>query len=349
MTLIKKKKLKLNIGKSAFIVINPKCSADKLNVKIDDGYITHKDKLEYLGVVISNSGSVKKDVKAFLDIKRPNVSIKFLNFCMKNRNAPLSVKLEVLERCVSSSLIYASETWGNNVNEVELIYRTGIKIALDIRDNINNEIIYIESGLYPLESKIRKMQLNFWLFILEYTSHHQNSALSKVIRFGNLERIKFLKYYRSLSDTYHTPRLCKETIETNYKLEWERKIRAKAIVDVNSRLGTYYRINPQLQSYVPKPQVMLESERKLITRFRTGSHSLNIEVGRYSAIIQENRLCKCNRDVQTVWHIMHDCPLTRDLVHDYDFQDLHEIFAHENIHLLLLNVTKVLKIPLGRM
>ena len=96
--------------------------------------------------------------------------------------------------------------------------------------------------------------------------------------------------------------------------------------------------------------IILDADLRIpLTRFRTGSHSLNIELGRYSAISQENRLCKCNRDVQTILHILRDCPLTQDVVRDYGFQNLHDIFSYENVHFLLLNVTKVLKIPLGRM
>ena len=120
----------LNLGKSSFIVINPKKSSDRMNVQLENGFLKCCRKFVYLGVVVSDSGSIKEDVKMYLDKKRSNVFIKFSNFCKINRNAPLSVKLEVLEKCVSSSLLYGSETWGSNTQEVEVIYRSGIKIAL---------------------------------------------------------------------------------------------------------------------------------------------------------------------------------------------------------------------------
>ena len=84
------------------------------------------------------------------DNKRSNVSIKFFNFCKINYNAPLSVKFDVLDKCVTSSLLYASETRGKNTHDVELVYRLGIKIALGVRHNINNEIVYVEANRYPL-------------------------------------------------------------------------------------------------------------------------------------------------------------------------------------------------------
>ena len=89
------------------------------------------------------------DIKNFIDMKRANVSIKYLNYCAKNRNAPLSAKLDVLDTCASSSIIYACETWGKCCESAEQLYRIGLRAALDIRSNINNEILYVESGRHP--------------------------------------------------------------------------------------------------------------------------------------------------------------------------------------------------------
>ena len=89
----------------------------------------------------------------------------------------------------------------------------------------------------------------------------------------------------------------------------------------------------------------MEIERILITRFRTGSHSLAIEIGHYSNIPRENRMCKCNRNVQTVWHIFSECPLTIECGRR-DFNDLNELFLDQNVHHSLLAISKVLKIPI---
>ena len=56
------------------------------------------------------------------------------------------MKLNVLDRCLVSSLLYASEAWVKNTRDVVFIYRLRLKVALDVPDNINNEIIYIEAN-----------------------------------------------------------------------------------------------------------------------------------------------------------------------------------------------------------
>ena len=74
-------------------------------------------------------------------------------------------------------------------------------------------------------------------------------------------------------------------------------------------------------------------------------HSLSIELGRYSNVVRENRYCVCGNNVQTVWHIFIQCPITNSL-NNKNYQSLDEIFADENIHLMILSITKKLKIPI---
>ena len=93
---------------------------------------------------------------------------------------------------------------------------------------------------------------------------------------------------------------------------------------------------------------LTENERILLTRFRTGSHSLAIETGRFSNTPRENRLCLCG-SVQTVLHIFTDCPLTRDLLVDKPYVNLQSIFDDPHVHSLIVSIAKPLKLSLGWM
>ena len=115
--------------------------------------------------------------------------------------------------------------------------------------------------------------------------------------------------------------------------------------DPDSKLGTYYRVNLTLRNTVQNPQPNMEFERELITRFRTGSHSLAVEIGRYSNITRENRLCACGNGVQTVWHVMAECCETRDIVQK-NYNDLKEVFDDVNLHSTLLAITRKLKVKI---
>ena len=77
------------------------------------------------------------------------------------------------------------------------------------------------------------------------------------------------------------------------------------------------------------------------------SHSLAVEIGSNANITREKRLCRCSAGVQTVWHVFTECHLTRDLVQlEYNSSDELDEFDDENVHNVLLAITKKLKIQI---
>ena len=139
--------LSLNLSKSGYLIINGKEEDIKCNLELKNGILPYKNELKYLGIKISDSGNLREDVSRYVEAKRNNLSIKFRNFCRRHFLAPLFVKTKVLNSCVSSSLIYACETWGMKTSKIaETAFRQGLKSALSVRDCTNNEIVYVESG-----------------------------------------------------------------------------------------------------------------------------------------------------------------------------------------------------------
>ena len=98
---------------------------------------------------------------------------------------------------------------------------------------------------------------------------------------------------------------------------------------------TYYRINPTMKKYVPRPQTTLEFERTIVTRYRTDSHCLAIELGCLSNINGNDRLCSCGEVVQKTSHIFTQCPITNSL----GFTNYFNLQDAEDIHHMLLLVS----------
>ena len=136
---------------------------------------------------------------------------------------------------------------------------------------------------------------------------------------------------------------CQQSIEREYRANFEQKIRQKHGEDTDSRFGAYLSVNPTLQQHVPRPRVCIEIERTLTTRYRTGSYSLSIVLGRYSGVERANRVCVCGNFVQSLWHIFFECSFTRDIVNT-EYTNLAEVFSDENIHHKLLLISKRLKV-----
>ena len=311
--------LSLNLSKSGYMIINAKPEDLKTGILLKNGILEYKSKLKYLGVFISDTGKIKEDVLYFVNSKRSNLTIKFGNFCRKNFLAPLLIKLKVLNTCVNASVTYACETWGvAKIKEVETMFRQGIKSALSVRESVNNEIVYVESGERPLEIRIAASQIKFWSSLCTIQQENPNHYISKLLEIGG--ETEYVKYYKRLHERFIYPSSCVDTMRQEFTHTISEKIQ-RAADDPDSRLGCYLRVNPELSS--PMYTNELEFKRVCITRYRTGSHNLRIEKDRripYSN--REDRLCSCNNDIQTIQHVLLHCPLLNRIREKYGIVDV---------------------------
>ena len=151
--------------------------------------------------------------------------------------------------------------------------------------------------------------------------------------------ITYSKYYENLKSNFLNPVSCLNICRGIYFETWKCKLTPEAEKDKDIRLGTYFRINPLLEKHVSLDQDVMEIERILVIRFQTGSHSL------VDAIARENMFCVCRTNVQTVWHVFMECPITCGINHR-NHRDIKKIFNDENIHKKLLLISKALKLPI---
>ena len=175
---------------------------------------------------------------------------------------------------------------------------------------------------------------------MTYTNDHPDSALAKVM--SKSDNLHYTNYYKDLVSTYSNHKYCEMSCESVFRTEWHTSIHLESANDPDSRAGYYLRVNPELKSYVPRRQTIMECERILTTRFRTGSHSLAIELGRMNGVSRENRLCKCNSNVQTVWHIFNDCPLTRHVTGKI-YSNISEVLNDAIFPKSILKIASILK------
>ena len=129
-------------------------------------------------------------------------------------------------------------------------------------------------------------------------------------------------------------------MKTSALNKWKAKIVSEANEDLDSRLGSYFQINSHLEK--PKFDDKLEFQRVCITRYRTGSHNLRIELGRRSPYTpRENRLCICNSEIQTLSHCIIRCPLLRGIRVKYGINVLDDGMRNEKF---LLEMERILGI-----
>ena len=328
-------KLKLNLGKSGYLIIKGKNKDTKESIYLKNGELSYKKQIVYLGLLFSDTGIIKHDIDINIKSRRSNVSVKFSNFCSRNYLAPLKIKLAVLHSCVMSSLCYGTETWGNNSSkELETVYRMGLKTVLSVGFNTCNKIVYIETGTHQIKCMIKRSQIQFWSSLVRNLD--VNSSLSKLIQAASNINLSYIMYYENLVTKFVTANKCESDLKSEFSNSIKLKIRNANLYDPDSKLGTYLQVNPDLTTPTHDNN-MFEIERVHITRFRTGSHNLHIETGRFTSprIPRDQRLCVCGNNIQTLHHVLLECNITS--MGNIDkfankFTSVHEFFHWPSLH-----------------
>ena len=124
-----------------------------------------------------------------------------------------------------------------------------------------------------------------------------------------LQRHGFDYVWREQADIIIPFQLIRQRILDTYKQTWYSEI------NNSSRLQTYsiFKYNFELESYL---NLDIDKKYKLaLTRFRTSSHSLMIETGRYENTPREQRICQfCNMGkIEDEYHFLLVCPNYPDL------------------------------------
>ena len=230
---------------------------------------------------------------------------------------------------------HTCETFGHLLpTGLEPLYHKLIKSALNVRPNTPNDIVLIESGLFPLKALVMKRQLGFYRRFRK--SLQKNSARESV--FNELckdeNKTKYIKYYIQLDERYRNPNdVLKEALS-----ELKRSIQEKAqLPDQHYRFYIYHELNPQL---LPSPFLTCASGADAITRFRLGSHNLPIEMGRWSRTRREERLCNSCQILCDERHVLFHCSdVQRNPSHNFT-EVLSDLWKNKDIFELFHSISK---------
>ena len=111
-----------------------------------------------------------------------------------------------------------------------------------------------------------------------------------VLRLTMSKNPRMKSYIKSLYD-------CPDFIEADRRARIER-VRSSA----RTKFATYSPINPTFEVHSIYGNDVVAVDDYLRTAFRTSSHRLKIETGRWARIPRERRMCQCGEGVQTEEH-----------------------------------------------
>ena len=286
-------------SKCEFIAVNGN-EEDCLPLPFGEKELRSVNDIILLGSHLTSSASLKEEMKLHMDLRFKSV-IKFYNFIRSNRMAPLNVKLKALKSCVMSSLLYNCETFGDNVpKDLESTYTKLLKCCFNVRTNVPNNILYIESGFLPIKAVILTRQFKFYKRFKD--SIKTDSRREKMMNILLTQETNYIQHYENLILKY----TCVEDIVNEYREETKRKISDLAN-DGHYKFSIYMEINPQL---IPSPFLdIIHPTAKEIIKFRLGSHYFPIETGRWSGLNREDRICRSCGELGDEKHVIFRCNL----------------------------------------
>ena len=224
-----------------------------------------------------------------------------------------------------SAVLYGCESWLNaDTIPIVKLYNWALKTLLDVRMTTCNDVCYIESGNPPIQAVIKKKQRKFLKSVWRERSQLDDDPLIMALRTVMAARYN-TKYY--IQDMIHN-----DVDDVDIGM---RDLNHSLRRSVSSRRTTYLEINPSLcvhPIYTESKQSVPERDRVAFTRFRVLSHSLAVEVGRWSRrgrgrLSLEERLCRCG-DIQTEVHVVQHCTLTHHMRHHHNFSTIQDLFSN---------------------
>ena len=144
----------LNNSKTKFMVICGK-NEDKKRLIVNNVVIENCAHYTYLGSMFTQDGSVFSSIKKHVQLKQTCI-IKFISFISKNIEFPFWVKKKVFDACITSSLLYSSESWINNsYKAAESSYMLCIKTLLSVRKTAPSLLCLAELDFSSIEAKFK--------------------------------------------------------------------------------------------------------------------------------------------------------------------------------------------------
>ena len=314
--------LKINLSKTKILVFKNNGGKNVRNPEFFAGRhkVEESKMYKYLGTIISNTGNFKSNEN---NLKKKGLRASFIISKHIAQFAKPSISLSIFEKVVEPLLLYNSEVTGISIpkswdsqkflsrmwdigNELNRVYIGFARQILGVHKKSSNIAIHAETGKFPICIKIFSRVIKYWTRL--QTTKQPLLAAARDLENENYvnnryNMTKVVGYLRSATNTNmlpiastkeanHMHKTFFQNIQELYLKWWEEQKPQSTKLDFYYRYKKIFRFEPYLDK-IPK------YIRCHLTRLRVSSHSLPIEVMRYSKkeISRDERKCTiCNLD-----------------------------------------------------
>ena len=318
--------LKINTDKTKAMIFENGRWRSHHDFYIYNSVLELADSFKYLGITLFKNGKWHRTQKSISQ----HASFALFNLfkIFKNIELPITQKIKLFDTLVSPVLNFGSEIFGmHQGTDLELVHTKFLRFILGVKQSTNLSALYGELGRVPLSINRKINMIKYWMKILQqdensilkqsflmlkhdsdlnndYNGNNWASHIKKILQQHGFEYV-----WRQQSNIDIPFNHIRQRIIDTYQQSWYSEI------NNSSRLESYsiFKHTFELEKYLT---LNIDQKYKIaLTRFRTSSHSLSIETGRYDDTAREQRICQsCNMNkVESEFHFLLVCPKYREL------------------------------------
>ena len=249
----------------------------------------------------------------------------------RSLNLPIDIQIDLFDKLVVPILLSGCEMYGfENIEIIERLYVKYLKYILGLKTSTPTYMVYGETGCFPLNIQIKCKIVSFWTRILcshqEKLSYVMYNCLFK--KYGeNISISRWLHFIKNILDNCGLSNIwysqsfpstkcltahIKLILQDQYRQEWAASIN-------NSSKGYIYRCFKHDLTYETYLSKLPQYYRRIFLEFKTTSHKLPVEKGRFSNLPREARTCdQCNNNkLGDEIHFLLGCPVLNQLREKY--------------------------------
>jgi hypothetical protein len=311
--------LKLNAAKTK-IMIFEKGRNTQHDFFIYGTKIDIVNSFKYLGVTLYKNGNWYRSQKYIAE--HAAYSLHNLFIIYNQIDLPTHQKIRLFDTLVAPILNYAACIWGYHKSpDIENLHSKFCRKILYVKRSTNLNALYGELGRLPMSIQRKLLMIKYWIRILtlnrqsllfktylmlkqDADNNYTYSQLNWAYQIKNILDTCGLSYswhnQFNMLINYNT---IKQRIIDIYCQTWYTSI------NNSTRLDTYCIFK---HDFIYEPYLDFIKEKKYrvaLSQFRTSSHRLEIETGRYQNIDRKDRICKnCNTgQIENEYHFLFIC------------------------------------------
>ena len=311
-------KLTVNINKTKILIFNSRKSYRPL-FHYGGSIIEIVDSFSYLGITFYRTGNFTLQKKIIYS--KCQKAIYSLLQLARNKSLPVDVVLSLYQSMIIPIMLYGCEIWGyENVTLLEKLQLKFLKHLFKLNKRTPSNMIYGETGVYPIEILIKVKMIKFWSTLVNANLPKYSCRLYEVLHRLFLHDNGYSKWLQTIQKlivnagydcVWDSQRFlnqdlfCKNmalSIKKDFEIIWKDSLFQSSKCIFYKEFKQDFKREKYIQQ-LPNNYVIS------LFRFRCSNHNLAIETGRYFGIPRCERKCKdcLNNEIGDEFHFVMEC------------------------------------------